>query len=161
MIHYLKWTFLQLVTLTGLIILFIITDHSMNNIGTPTSNDGTAKLIAVILFALVSWIYITFYLQIKKHPNLMEHRIWKTMPIILFIIGFLSFVVFLILAMTPLFDSLDQWRGLVYVIMTYSIILLFLFIMSLVHKFSESKHNVLHHTYAWTLAVLIVAIFMF
>ncbi len=149
-----KWSIYQLISLLYIIILFYIVEQFND---TPPSS----LMIMGFIIAIVGWIYVMLYLQLKKKPDLLEHPIWGKMPFIIFGIGLLAFILFIVSAdMGPLNSLITANRSLLYVFIMFFVLLLFLFVMSLVHKLSESKHNVLNHTLFATIALLIITLFM-
>jgi len=92
----------------------------------------------------------------------MKHRVWKFIPIILFFVGVLSIVLFIILVtMGPFLNWLEKGSLLLYPLLIYTMILYFFFIISLVQRFSTNDENILHQAYGWSLGLLIVIAFIF
>lgn len=156
-----KWTFYQLLGLIALIVLFIFTEGLKKNFSASSSSNLSLVSTAGMIFLLVTWLYLMFYFQLKKKPQIMDHKVWKFMPLLVVGVLFLSMVtLMLLLMMGPMDEWVEQWRGLIYGMMMYFILLFYFFVIALVHKLSDSKDNVIHHSYLWTLGLLLIVIFI-
>lgn len=154
-----KWTFYQLLGLIALIILFYFTEGLRKDFAVSPSGKFAVFSIAAMIFVLVTWLYIIFCFQLKKTPNIMKHKAWRMMPFIIIVIGLISIVMFIFcVTMGP--DWIGQWKGLLYVSIMYFMILFYFFVISIVHKLSGSNEHVIHHSYLWTVGLLLVAIFL-
>ena len=101
------------------------------------------------------------YFQMKKVPHLIDLKIWRLMPYLVVGLLTLSTIVFLLLAtIGPLIDWVEQWNGLLYVAMIYFVLLFYLFIIAMVHKWSKTKDNVIHYAYLWTVGLLLIVTFV-
>lgn len=165
--NFLKWTLYQLLIILVLIVLLYLVDGFGISIAITgdTSNEGRifrSLLIAGVLIALVACIYLIMFFQQKKNPNMLSHPIWSKMPIITFVVGFISIVLFLSLGtFGPLMDWVDHLRWLLYLLAIYFIWLFFLFVLSIIVKIKRSQYRVLDLTFLWTCLLLLVSIFMF
>src|SRR5690625_3052311 len=125
-------------------------------------NSKSLYILGGIFFLVITWIYVTFYFQYKKHPKLLEHKIWRYMPVVIFLVGLISMILFIILVtIGPFLDWLGQGSWFLYIILVYAMILYYIFIITVVQKFNENKQNVFHLSYTWALGLLIVIAFLF
>ena len=154
-----------------IILVLIVLLYFVNGFGISIAitggmdNEGRifrSLLTAGVLIAFVGCIYLIMYFQQKKNPGMLRHPIWSKMPILTFVVGFISIVLFLSLGtFGPLMEWIDHLKWLLYVLAIYFIWLFFLFIMSIIVKFKRSQNRVLDLTFAWTCIVLLVSIFIF
>lgn len=123
---------------------------------------GNLLPLGIVFFLIITWLYTTILLQQYKYPELLEHKVWRKLPILVTIVSLLSLVGFIILAtMGSLLDWIDQAHWTIYILLTWALILYYFFIMSLVYMFSDNRKQVIHHTYAWSLGLLLVITFIF
>ena len=124
------------------------------------NSSSMSIFIIMLLVALFSWFYVLTHLQMKKHPNLLNSKRWHFIPILLIILGGLSFAIFIMLSMNGrLFELMNQWKWLMLVILLYFIGIYFYFILSVVLKVSQNKEKALSITYILSIISLLI-IFM-
>lgn len=152
-----KYSIGQMITLLIAILLFFFIDRYLTEHGV-TTGPSSMYIVAGLLYIYLGWLYITLFLQFKKYPNWLEHAIWNRMPLLLFIVALISFVAIMI---GPVFDWLaETWNGFLYVLLMYFFTLFFLFLMTMVHKMSTNKENVIHSTFAIAAIVLLIGMFI-
>lgn len=153
----LKYSIGQMITLLVVIFIFFMIDRYFTEHGIATGATSIYT-IAGLLYTYLAWLYITLFLQFKKSPNWLEHAIWNKMPILLFIIALISFAGIMI---GPIFEWLaETWNGFLYVLLMYFFTLFFLFLMTMIHKISTNKDQIVHITFAIAAMVLLFGMFM-
>ncbi|HLR03265.1 MAG TPA: hypothetical protein VK111_11030 [Virgibacillus sp.] len=101
----------------------------------------------------------------KKKRVLLEHPVWRKMPIICIVVGVLSVILFIIGGTVGSITVwIEQWRFLLYVFLVYFLFLVFLFIFSVEHKkqtASRKTVTTIHISLVWTLLMFFVLFFLF
>lgn len=150
----------QIVTTIIFILILLIMHYSLDRQGVPINDNRSMYLTGGLIFLTISWLYIITSLQINKKPRMLESHKWKFAPLFVGIISFFSILALFTFASFDLFSTLlDTWNGLFYLIVVYFIILYFYFIMSFVYRFLETKKEVIHYTYFWSLLIILILVF--
>lgn len=153
-----QWTLYQILTFFILIISLLMLYNWFDQ-GIKPGNYSLP--FGILFFLVITWMYTMMLLQQQKHPSFLDHKLWRRMPIIITIVSVLSLIGFIILVtMGPLMDWIDQGKWLIYIIFIYVIMLYYFFVMSLVYMLSDNRNRVIHQTYAWSLGLLLVIIFI-
>lgn len=161
-----RWTLYSILATALLVVLIVLVEVSQFDIAITANTSEVAVFLQRLLpmgfiLSIASWIYLLFYAQLQKHPEMLRHRIWKKIPIFLFILGLLSIFAFLMLGFYgPLMQWARDFRWLNDVFITYFIFLLFLFVLSVVRKDISSDHKTVHVSFLWTVAILVAVIFL-
>ena len=157
----LKYTCYQIISAAILVGVFVLAHYLLNAYGTPLDNNRALYVIGGIVMITISWVYVITYFQIEKYPHLLTHAIWRKMPVILFLLGICSCVIFFCLALTGSFlQWMDDWQLFLYITIVYFLMLYFYFIMSLVRKFSKATDKIIHHTFMLSLAILLLTVYI-
>ncbi|AOM83511.1 hypothetical protein [Salisediminibacterium beveridgei] len=164
-----KWHFYQGLTVAALIGIFILAELIRGTMNPGASAQASGQVnsgIPLILFVgiVVGCFYLIFLFETKKENNLFVHDVWRKMPFIVFGVGAVSLIIFMIAFATgPLFHWTQDWGYLIYGLMSYFIFLVFVFVFSVVSKnrdHEERDEKTAHLAYLWTLGLILVPIFL-
>lgn len=163
-----RWSIFQIVTVVLLISSMFIADLFKKDITVPMDSSQMglplpAYMTMLFIVVIIGCFYLITIFQFKKNPIMLSHSIWRKMHIITIVIFTISLLTFMALVVfTPLDEWIQTWRGLLYLIMTYFLFLIYWFILSIVNKYSKTnmpKINKIHFSFVGTALLLIVIIF--
>jgi len=158
--HDTKWSLYQVITFFVLFFCLFILYKWFDQGGIQPGNYSMP--FGILFFLVITWIYTMMLLQQQKHPAFLDHKRWRKMPIIITIVSVLSLIGFIMLVtMGPLMNWIDQGKWIIYVIFIYVIILYYFFVMSLVYMLSDNRNHVIHQTYAWSMGLFVMIMFIF
>ncbi|MGF2616170.1 hypothetical protein FZC84_00135 [Rossellomorea vietnamensis] len=164
-----KWSILQILAVSLIIILMWSLEIISENINLQTSSGGwtavnSPLLTFVIVVLVMTAIYLIFLFEAKKDSPVFRHRIWLRMPAVLVVAGVLSVILFILGGtIGPLMEWVSQWRFLLYIFLIYFLLIIFLFIFSIEHKRQKGTQTVektVHISFVWTLVLLFALFFL-
>lgn len=163
-----RWSFFQIIVVLLLISSMFVADIFNQNISTPMGSNQIvlplpAYMTMLFIILIVGCFYLITIFQFKKNSIILSHSIWNKMHIITSVIFSVSLLIFITLAViTPLDEWIQKWRGLLYLIITYFLFLIYWFILSIVNKYTKNntpKMHKIHYSFVGTALLLIIIIF--
>ncbi|WP_217588688.1 hypothetical protein [Lentibacillus saliphilus] len=136
-------TALQVITTMIYVTLLILLNVWLKTSGILANGDRTVYLVIGLIVLTITWLYITSFLQLKKQPHLLNHSLWKSLPIL---IGGFSFISVIGLAFIVSSDLISRWMGFFYVTIVYFLLSNSLFPLYYVSCLSRQLKKRKHHS---------------
>lgn len=121
--------------------------------------DGSVLLLLGFFIGVITYCYVMVGLAFAGRKDLLEHPIWRKMPLLTLGLAVVSFILFVFLFMY--FYNNDLGNPFVFLLgIVYFVIVYFLFILAMVYFFSEQKEKVVHRTYFIAILLVVLAFFV-
>ncbi len=164
-----RWTLFQCITLTFLIVVMFLTELLRSNQLIVISSNQSSYILPILfpiifIAVVIGSISLIILFQSKKVNSLFINQIWRKQYIyIIVILLFSTFILMILFVYTPWAEWIDTVRILFYIQSVYFLSLFYTLVLSLVYKLSTNSYTdekVIFLTFNWTLALLILLIFI-
>ncbi|MBD7907717.1 hypothetical protein [Sporosarcina gallistercoris] len=161
-----KWTGYQLATACAVILGLIGKHYYISSIhvsleSLPRWIDPTIAITFVSIIGTVWSTAAVVYWQARKNGQFFTHKIWRILPVLLGVLFVLSFIGFVVLG-SKVFASItqdQQWQ--IDVVLLYFLALMYLFVLSVVHRYGSVRTSEDLIVYSANCTVLVLLIILF
>jgi len=139
-----RWTLFQIITISFLLAAGYALSYYRENISNQIVNNVPITLIISlsIIFGAVACTSLLFYFQTKKSSTFLIHPLWKKMHVLVGINILVSMILVIFLSVfSPMFEIVERRPWILSILGYYFLFNFNLFILSVLHRFGNSKSS--------------------
>lgn len=122
--------------------------------------DRPGMVLLGFFLGVITYSYVMIGLTFRWRKDFLYHGIWEKLPLLTLSLAVVSFILFVFTFVHFYNNGVDSpfvfLLGIVCFVFVY-----FLFMLALVHLFSEKKERVVHRAYLIAIIPIVLALFVF